>query len=76
MISSPLLRTLNLCYQAQEEYVPRVHPLRVEFKYAIKGQGIIPWSLIIMCNRDWWERMWDVCGRSNLPQKKFNNFTF
>ena len=76
MIYSPLLRTLNLCYQVQEEYVPRVHPLRVEFKYAIKGQGIIPWPLIIMCNRDWWERMWDVCGRSNLPQKKFNNFTF
>ena len=45
---------------AQEEDIPRVHPLRVEFKYTVRGQGIIT------CNRDWWERVW---GRSNLPQK-------
>ena len=45
---------------AQEEDVPRVHPLRVEFKYTVRGQGIIT------CNRDWWEGVW---GRSNLPQK-------
>ena len=30
-----------------------------EFKYTIRGQGIIT------CNCDWWERVW----RSNLPQK-------
>ena len=45
---------------AQEEDVPGVHPLWVEFKYSIRGQEII------MCNRNWWKEVW---GRSNLPQK-------
>ena len=54
---------IYLCYQAQEEDVPRVHPLRVEFKYTVRGQGIIT------CNRDWWEGVWGVWERSNLPQK-------
>ena len=31
----------NLCYQAPEEDVPRVHLLRVDFKYTVRGQGII-----------------------------------
>ena len=40
-----------------------VHPLRVEFKYTVRGQGIIT------CNRDRWQGVWGVWGRSNLPQK-------
>ena len=43
-----------------------MHPLWVEFKYTVKGKGIIT------CNRDWWEGVWGVWGvwgRSNLPQK-------
>ena len=32
---------LRLLYQAQEGDAPRVHPLRVEFKYTVRGQGII-----------------------------------
>ena len=46
-----------------------MHPLWVEFKYTVRGKGIIT------CNRDWWEGVWGVWGvwgRSNLPQKKFN----
>ena len=31
----------NLCYQAPEEDVPRVDLLRVDFKYTVRGQGII-----------------------------------
>ena len=43
-----------------------MHPLWVEFKYTVRGKGIIT------CNRDWWEGVWGVWGvwgRSNLPQK-------
>ena len=41
--------------QAQEEGVPRMRPLRVEFMYTVsRGQGIIT------CNRDWWEGVWGV----------------
>ena len=28
-----------------------MYPLQVEFKYTVKGQGIIT------CNRDWWEEV-------------------
>ena len=42
---------------AQEEDVPGVHPLRVKFKYSVRGQEIM------MCNCDWWKGVW---GRSNL----------
>ena len=34
----------NLCYQAQEEHVPRVHPLPVEFTYTVRDQGIITYN--------------------------------
>ena len=47
-------------FMVQEKDIPRVHPLRVEFMYTLRAQGIIT------CNRDWWEL---VLGRSNLPQK-------
>ena len=57
--------TLMKSVQSQEEDVPRVHPLRVEFKYTARGQGIT-------CNCDSWEGVW---GRSNLPQKKFIFFS-
>ena len=40
--------TLMKSVQSQEENVPRVHPLWVEFKYTARGQGIT-------CNCDSWE---------------------
>ena len=40
--------TLMKSVQSQEEDVPRVHPLWVEFKYTARGQGIT-------CNCDFWE---------------------
>ena len=40
--------------------VPGVHPLRVEFKYTVRGPEII------MCNHNWWKGVW---VRINLPQK-------
>ena len=50
---------------AQEEDVPGVRPLQVEFKYSIRGQEIM------MCNCDWWKGVW---GRSNLiATKKFSS---
>ena len=33
--------TIFVTKQAQEEHVPRVHPLPVEFTYTVRDQGII-----------------------------------
>ena len=52
----------NLCYQAPEEDVPRVELLRVDFKYTVRGQGII--TFISTAGRGC-----GVAGESNLPQK-------
>ena len=41
----------HFCYQAQEEDVPRVHPVPVEFTYTVRGKGIITYN----CN-------WSVVG--------------
>ena len=58
----------NLCCQAQVEDVPRVHPLRVEFKYTVsRGQGIIT------CNRDWWEGVWGEVICHKKVQRSFLN---
>ena len=51
----------NLCYRAPKEDIPRVHLLRVDFKYTVRGQGII--TCIATAGRGC-----GVVGASNLPQ--------
>ena len=51
----------------EEEDVPRVHPLQVEFKYTVRGQGIM------MCNHDWWEGAWgEVICHKKVKQSFLN----
>ena len=53
----------SLLLEAQEEDVARVHPLRVECKYTVRGQGIIT------CMQPLLVAGGAGVGRSNLPQK-------
>ena len=48
----------NLCYQAPEEDIPRVHLLRVDFKYTVRGQGTI-----YNVHRHCWEGVWGCGGK-------------